>query len=81
MGALSKPLFALAPTAGVVLAVRVADRIGKGVRGGPRDALVANYAHQCPFPGHSSPAYALTSRADPVSRLTLSRFKTALAIR
>jgi MFS family permease len=42
MGALSKPLFALASTAGIVLAVRVADRIGKGVRGAPRDALVAD---------------------------------------
>ncbi|RDK01082.1 MFS transporter [Paraburkholderia lacunae] len=42
MGALSKPLFALAPTAGIVLAARVADRIGKGVRGAPRDALVAD---------------------------------------
>ncbi|SOF01803.1 Predicted arabinose efflux permease, MFS family [Burkholderia sp. OK233] len=42
MGALSKPLFALAPTAGIVLTVRVADRIGKGVRGAPRDALVAD---------------------------------------
>ncbi|MFM0597207.1 MFS transporter [Paraburkholderia dilworthii] len=42
IGALSKPLFALAPTAGIVLTVRVADRIGKGVRGAPRDALVAD---------------------------------------
>ena len=42
VGALSKPLFALAPTAGIVLTVRVADRIGKGVRGAPRDALVAD---------------------------------------
>jgi MFS family permease len=42
MGALSKPLFALAPTAGIVLTARVADRIGKGVRGAPRDALVAD---------------------------------------
>ncbi|MHB9838000.1 MFS transporter [Paraburkholderia terrae] len=42
MGALSKPLFALAPTAAIVLTVRVADRIGKGVRGAPRDALVAD---------------------------------------
>ncbi|RKF48953.1 MFS transporter [Paraburkholderia fungorum] len=42
IGALSKPLFALAPTAGIVLAVRVADRVGKGVRGAPRDALVAD---------------------------------------
>ncbi|RKE25247.1 putative MFS family arabinose efflux permease [Paraburkholderia sp. BL23I1N1] len=42
MGALSKPLFALAPTAGVVLAARVVDRVGKGIRGAPRDALVAD---------------------------------------
>ncbi|MFM0085001.1 MFS transporter [Paraburkholderia sediminicola] len=42
MGALSKPLFALAPTAGIVLTARVADRIGKGLRGAPRDALVAD---------------------------------------
>ncbi|MGF6303215.1 MFS family permease [Paraburkholderia sp. WC7.3d] len=42
MGALSKPLFALAPTAGLVLTARVVDRIGKGIRGAPRDALVAD---------------------------------------
>jgi MFS family permease len=42
MGALSKPLFALAPTAGLVLTARVIDRIGKGIRGAPRDALVAD---------------------------------------
>ncbi|EUC20869.1 MFS transporter [Paraburkholderia hospita] len=42
LGALSKPLFALAPTAGFVLTVRVVDRIGKGIRGAPRDALVAD---------------------------------------
>lgn len=43
-GALSKPLFALAPTAGVVLTARLLDRVGKGVRGAPRDALVADLA-------------------------------------
>lgn len=42
LGALSKPLFALASTVGVVLTARVVDRIGKGVRGAPRDALVAD---------------------------------------
>jgi MFS family permease len=44
LGALSKPLFALAPTAGWVLAARLTDRVGKGVRGAPRDALVADIA-------------------------------------
>lgn len=42
LGALTKPLFALAPTASVVLSARVIDRIGKGIRGAPRDALVAD---------------------------------------
>jgi MFS family permease len=44
LGALSKPLFALAQTAGIVLGARLLDRIGKGVRGAPRDALVADLA-------------------------------------
>ena len=42
LGALSKPLFAIAANAGMVLAARFIDRIGKGVRGAPRDALVAD---------------------------------------
>ena len=41
-GALSKPLFAIAPTAGVVFSARMIDRVGKGIRGAPRDALVAD---------------------------------------
>ncbi len=42
--ALTKPLFALAPSAGVVLSARLLDRVGKGLRGAPRDALVADLA-------------------------------------
>ena len=42
LGALSKPIFALASSAGIVLAARLIDRIGKGMRGAPRDALVAD---------------------------------------
>ncbi len=42
LGAISKPLFALAPSAGFVLAARLTDRAGKGIRGAPRDALVAD---------------------------------------
>jgi MFS family permease len=42
LGALSKPLFALATTSGLVLVARVIDRIGKGARGAPRDALIAD---------------------------------------
>jgi MFS family permease len=44
LGALTKPLFAIAPTAGIVLLARLLDRVGKGVRGAPRDALVADIA-------------------------------------
>ena len=46
MGALSKPLFAIATTNGMVLGARVIDRVGKGVRGAPRDALLADLAPQ-----------------------------------
>jgi MFS family permease len=42
MGALSKPLFALAPSMGLVVTARLVDRVGKGIRGAPRDALVAD---------------------------------------
>ena len=42
LGALTKPLFAVASTAGVVLTARVLDRVGKGIRGAPRDAMVAD---------------------------------------
>ena len=42
MGALTKPLFAVASTTGIVLTARLLDRAGKGIRGAPRDALVAD---------------------------------------
>jgi MFS family permease len=44
LGAATKPLFALAPGIGVVLTARLLDRVGKGIRGAPRDALVADIA-------------------------------------
>jgi MFS family permease len=44
LGALSKPLFAVASTVGIVLTARLLDRVGKGIRGAPRDALVADIA-------------------------------------
>ena len=42
LGALTKPLFALATSPALVLGARFADRIGKGLRGAPRDALIAD---------------------------------------
>jgi MFS family permease len=44
LGALTKPLFALATGIGFVLIARLLDRVGKGVRGAPRDALIADIA-------------------------------------
>ena len=44
LSALSKPLFALATTAGWVFGARFVDRVGKGLRGAPRDALIADLA-------------------------------------
>lgn len=42
LGAMSKPFFPLATAPALVLAARFADRVGKGLRGAPRDALVAD---------------------------------------
>jgi MFS family permease len=42
LAALTKPLFALAPSVGWVVGARLADRVGKGIRGAPRDALLAD---------------------------------------
>ena len=42
MAAFTKPLFAIATGPGLVFAARFIDRIGKGVRGAPRDALIAD---------------------------------------
>lgn len=44
LAALTKPIFPLAPSVGWLVAARFIDRIGKGVRGAPRDALVADMA-------------------------------------
>ncbi len=42
LGAASKPLFALATGAGLIVVARFVDRVGKGIRGAPRDALIAD---------------------------------------
>lgn len=42
MAAIVKPLFPLAQSATAVFTARIADRVGKGIRGAPRDAMVAD---------------------------------------
>ena len=62
LGALSKPLFAIAPTVGLVVTARLIDRVGKGTRGAPRDALVADLAP----PGMRGAAFGLRQSLDTV---------------
>ncbi|WP_310468976.1 MFS transporter [Sphingomonas sp.] len=42
LAALSKPLFPLAASAWAVMGARFADRVGKGIRGAPRDGMIAD---------------------------------------
>lgn len=42
LSAVAKPLFPLATTMSLIFSARFIDRIGKGIRGAPRDALVAD---------------------------------------
>ena len=65
IAALTKPLFALAPTLGWVFAARLADRLGKGIRGAPRDALVADLT----APAQRGAAFGLRQSLDTVGAL------------
>jgi MFS family permease len=62
LAALTKPLFPLADSAMTVFAARFIDRIGKGIRGAPRDALVADET----APEHRGAAYGLRQSLDTV---------------
>lgn len=62
LAAVTKPIFPLAPTIGWVFAARFIDRIGKGIRGAPRDALVADIAP----PELRGAAYGLRQSLDSV---------------
>ena len=46
LAALARPLIAIAQSASQVLAIRLADRVGKGIRSSPRDALIAESVHE-----------------------------------
>jgi MFS family permease len=62
LAAATKPLFALAPAVGWVFAARFLDRVGKGIRGAPRDALVADLVS----PANRGAAYGLRQALDTV---------------
>ena len=44
LAAVTKPVFPLAASVGWLITARFVDRVGKGIRGAPRDALVADIA-------------------------------------
>lgn len=62
LSALVKPIFPLATTLGWVMVARFADRVGKGIRGAPRDALVADIAP----PDRRGAAFGLRQSLDTV---------------
>ena len=62
LAAITKPLFPLAGAVWVVAAARFLDRIGKGVRGAPRDALVADVTP----PAQRGAAFGLRQSLDTV---------------
>jgi MFS family permease len=65
LAAFTKPLFPLAASIGWVMSARFLDRIGKGIRGAPRDALVGDIT-----PSHLSGAsYGLRQGLDTVGAL------------
>jgi MFS family permease len=65
LGAATKPLFALAPSIAWVFTARFIDRIGKGIRGAPRDALIADVTP----PEIRGAAYGLRQSLDTVGAL------------
>lgn len=74
LAAITKPVFPLAPTVGWLFAARFIDRIGKGIRGAPRDALVADIA-----PGHLRGAsFGLRQSLDTVGAFIGPLFAIAL---
>jgi len=62
LAAISKPLFPLAGSVPLVLAARFMDRIGKGIRGAPRDALIADVTPA----GARGAAYGLRQALDTI---------------
>ena len=66
LGAFTKPLFAIASGAGLIITARLLDRVGKGIRGAPRDALVADIAP----PEVRGAAFGLRQSLDTVGAFT-----------
>lgn len=76
LAALSKPLFALAQGVGTLVLARLLDRIGKGIRGAPRDALIADVTPEA-LRGR---AYALRQALDTVGAVVGPLAASALMV-
>lgn len=66
LGALTKPVFPMAGTLEWLVGARFVDRIGKGIRGAPRDALVADVTP----PELRGAAYGLRQTLDTIGAFT-----------
>jgi len=76
MAAVTKPLFAIAGSYAMVFAARLLDRVGKGIRGAPRDAMIADLVPQ-ELRGAS---YGLRQTLDTVGALTGPLLATVLML-
>ena len=76
MGALSKPVFAVADGVGAVVTARFIDRVGKGIRGAPRDALLADITP----PGIRGAAFGLRQSLDTVGAFAGPLLATGLML-
>jgi MFS family permease len=76
LAALSKPLFAVASTASLVLMARFTDRVGKGIRDAPRDALVGDMVAS----GARGAAYGLRQALDTIGAVAGPLLAIALMI-
>ena len=76
LGAATKPLFALASGPGLIFTARLLDRVGKGMRGAPRDALVADIAP----PEQRGAAFGLRQSLDTVGAFVGPSLAVALML-
>ena len=76
MGALTKPVFALATGVGAVVAARFIYRVGKGIRRAPRDALLADITP----PGIRGAAFGLRQSLDTVGAFAGPLLATGLML-
>src|SRR5262245_21678862 len=76
LAAATKPLFAIAGSYAMVFAARLLDRVGKGIRGAPRDAMVADLAP----PELRGASYGLRQTLDTVGALMGPLLATVLML-